>query len=84
MSYGGIKEYHLIHLDFSKLSCDVYHYLRDRRLTSHCAWLYIRDNKPSLQFRMSNHDHIGFYDKVIKDMGYEEKRCDRYMTFNIN
>lgn len=84
MSYGGIKEYHIIHLDFTKNVCHVFNYLRDRRLTARSAWNYIKEEKPDLKFNMNNHDDVGFYDKVINDMNYDYKRCDRYMTFNVN
>lgn len=84
MSYGGIKEYHILHLDFSKNVCNVFHYMKDRRLTARVAWDIISTAEPDLQFGMSNHDTILFYDKVINDMNYERKRCDRYITFKGN
>ena len=83
MSYGGIKEYHLIHLDFGKNICGIYHYLKDRRLTASQAWQIIHKTEPDLKIRMSNHDTISFFDKAVNDLNYDVKRCDRYMTFKV-
>ena len=81
MSYGGIKKYHLIHLDFSKNIYCIYEYEKDRRLTANQAWHMIHHTEPSIKDKLSNRSTIFDYFSIIEKLGYEEKYCDRYCTF---
>ncbi len=84
MAFGGIKEYHLVHLNFDKNTYSIYTYQKDRRLTANQAWEMIRHSEPEKTGPISNHDTIFKYYDILKEFGYIEKYCDRYMTFRCS
>lgn len=81
MSFGGIKNYSLIHLDFRNYTYAIYHYQKDRRLTARQAWAFMRDNKPNLVGEMKKGSTVFLYFDLIEEFGLTEKYCDRYCTF---
>ena len=84
MAFGGIKQYYLIHLDFDKRVYRVFNYERDRRLTANKAWEMIRHGNPVLVEELRPYATIFDYYDIIEKLGYNEKYCDRYMTFAIS
>lgn len=84
MAFGGIKVYHLIHLDFGKRVYSVFQYEKDRRLTANQAWKMIRQSNPILTDKLGVKSTIEDYYQIIEKLGYNEKYCDRYMTFWCN
>lgn len=82
--YGGIKTYHLIHLDFRKDTAEIFEYQKDRRYTSNQAWNVIHHTEPVERIPMKRCATMFTYDKILKNKGYDEKHCDRYMTFDIS
>ena len=81
MTYGGIKNYTLVHLSFKDGKFEIYDYKKDRRLTAKQAWKFIYDNEPTISGVLSNHATIDDYSKIIETYKLDEKHCDRYMTF---
>lgn len=84
MAFGGIKKYRLIHLDFGKRTYSIFEYERDRRLTANQAWEMIRKTEPIITEKLEAKATIFEYENIIKKMGYNEKHCDRYMTFAVS
>jgi len=82
MAFGGIKKYHIVHLDFQKLEFSIYEYEKDRRLTANQAWALIRSKvQPIEKGRLKQRDTIENYWQIIEERNYPDKRCDRYIAF---
>jgi len=81
MSFGGIKNYNIIHLDFRTDEYFIYQYPKDRRLTAKQAWKFIRNNTPVYIGRLGPKDTIETYYEIITERGLNDKYCDRYVTF---
>jgi hypothetical protein len=81
MAFGGIKNYHLIRLDFSKDVYEVYPYQKDRRFTANQAWQHIYNHKPNITGKLAPNATIATYGELVEKLGYDPKYCDRYMTF---
>ncbi len=81
-AFGGIKTYHLIHLDFKNRVYNVFEYERDRRLTASNAWKMIYHTEPVISEKLPAYATIMDYFGIIEKLGYDEKHCDRYATFN--
>lgn len=81
MTFGGIKVYHLIHLDFNKNQYRVFKYEKDRRLTSKQAWNFMFENKPVKIDDFPVNANIDDYQRIVNELDFNIKYCDRYMTF---
>ena len=81
MSFGGIKEYALIHLDFRTNAYKVFKYKKDRRLTANQAWKVIRNDKSDSIGQLDHRATINTYDEIVEKLGFNPKYCDRYVTF---
>jgi len=81
MSFGGIKTYHLIHLDFRTDEYFIFQYQKDRRLTANQAWKFIRQDKPVSVGKLSSKATIDTYYNIIEEKAFNIKYCDRYTTF---
>lgn len=81
MTFGGIKTYHLIYLDFSTREYFIFEYRKDRRFTARQAWLFIRNNTPVSNGKLKPGDTIEKYFYIVDENGFNLKHCDRYMTF---
>jgi hypothetical protein len=83
MSYGGIKVYHLIFLDFKENEYKVYQYEKDRRYTAHQAWDTIHSSAPIKTGKLSPQANIDTFYDIVRENSLDEKRCDRYVKFSI-
>jgi len=82
MTFGGIKKYHIVHLDFTIHEFSIYEYEKDRRLTANQAWALIRGNlQPIEKGQLNQRDTINRYWDIIEERNYSSKHCDRYMSF---
>lgn len=82
MTFGGIKEYHLIHMDFVKYEFSIYKYEKDRRLTANQAWNLIHsDIQPIEKGKLKQGDTIEKYFTMVEERNYSIRHCDRYMSF---
>lgn len=82
MTFGGAKNYHIIHLDFTKHEFNIYEYEKDRRLTANQAWTLIHSNEqPIEKGQLKQRDTIDKYWEIIEERNYSSKHCDRYMSF---
>lgn len=81
MAFGGIKIYHLVHLDFVKNKYFVYEYKKDRRYTANQAWKIIKDENFIYEgFLSKNPNIIDDYEIVIDKYNLDIKHCDRYSS----
>jgi hypothetical protein len=82
MTFGGIKKYYIVHLDFTTHEYRIYEYEKDRRLTANQAWVLIRSNqRPIDKGQLEKRDTIERYWVIIKERNYSSKHCDRYISF---
>lgn len=81
MTFGGIKKYYLIHLDFHNDMYQIWEYEKDRRLTSNQAWRMIRYAEPILSGKLNRYDTVFKYEEILREFCYDKKYCDRYCTF---
>jgi hypothetical protein len=82
MTFGGIKTYHLIFLDFSKNEYKVFKYEKDRRYTPKQAWNVIYEDINCIKSgKLSSGANIDVYNDLIKELSLNIKYCDRHMRF---
>jgi len=83
MSFGGIKIYHLILLDFSRNEYKIFKYEKDRRYTAKQAWNVIYSEADTFikSEKLSSNANIDDYGKIVDELKLNLKYCDRYMIF---
>ena len=83
MSFGGIKIYNLVYLDFSRMEYKVFKYEKDRRYTSKQAWNVIDHDSDSLVKlgKLSPNATMFTYEDIVSELQLNIKYCDRYMRF---
>jgi len=82
MSYGGIKTYYLIFLDFCNGEYKIYTYEKDRRYTARQAWDVFWHNEDAVYIKIGKlpvHANINYYFDIIGANGLADKYCDRYI-----
>ena len=85
MSFGGIKLFRLIFLDFNRGEYKIFEYEKDRRYTANQAWstIYHKADNAVLSGKLPDNANIDFFKTLVQQNGYNLKRCDRYMRFGI-
>lgn len=81
MSYGGIKNYNLVLLDFEISKYFVFKYQKDRRLTANQAWAFMRDNKAVIEGVLNSDATICDYDIIVSNHELNLKYSDSYFRF---
>lgn len=81
MSFGGIKNYNLVLLDFEKSRYFIYKYQKDRRLTANQAWAFMRDNKADIEGVLDSKATIYDYEVIVTKHDLNLKYSDRYLRF---
>lgn len=84
MTFGGIKTYHIIFLDFSKSEYKVFKYEKDRRYTAKQAWNVILHelNEIVKIGKLPADATIFTYNDIVNELQLNIKYCDRYMKFS--
>jgi hypothetical protein len=81
VTFGGIKHYNLVLIDFSKSKYFIYEYDKDRRLTAKQAWNYMRNNSAVAECNLTPKSTIFDYDEIVAKHELDSKHCDRYIRF---
>lgn len=83
MSFGGIKHYALIVLDYDKNQYLIYRYRRDRRLTVGQRWAKVEQEAciPDVIHSMPSGANIFIVDELIVKYGLNPKYLDVLRVF---
>lgn len=81
MTFGGVKTYHLVHLDFVNNKYFVFEYQKDRRYTAKQAWQVISEGNCLYEGDLRKRANIiDDYQIVIDKFNLDLKHCDRYSS----
>lgn len=66
MTFGGVKDYAIVHLNFDKHIYNIFKYKKDRRYTARQQWNFIRNEKPVITGQLHSNSTIEDYWKLIE------------------